>query len=385
MSETLISKPLNEAINFVIGNCYLQIQGEDVAYPYIAGAPGGGKTASIMTMANEQNSGLVSTHFSLKPLEETGGIPQFEKVKVNGEEIISTIWSFPDIMKILYQEAEKYKDTMVVWLLDDMHLCGSVHMSLMYELLTERKLREYNVPDNVAIVLAGNHGSNKAGAKTMFSAIINRICMMNIFTDYDNWKKNFASGRLHPAILSFLDNKQYSQFFHEPEEVDNPWCSPRSWTRFSNLITNFEQWSPNKRIVMNDLLYLGQGHISKKAASEFSKYYDIFMKFDVEKILNDIDNYKLPNDMMNRYALAYASITFYFGLTRRVNYIDSFVKLIKLYIDESPELAYSMFIEIINTERNLKLSNISIQLIDKLRDYDESMADQLIEEIKNVD
>lgn len=42
--------------------------------------------------------GLHLTHLHLNP-EETGGIPQFNKIMVDGEEQLGTVWSFPDIFE----------------------------------------------------------------------------------------------------------------------------------------------------------------------------------------------------------------------------------------------------------------------------------------------
>src|SRR6056297_1690353 len=249
------TKELNDAVQMVINNAYLQIQKIDIAPPYLAGAPGAGKTYSIHDICTEFNWGMVSTHFALKPLEELSGIPQFTKVKVGDEEKLGTIWSYPDVMGNLFKLSTQHE--MVIWLLDDIHLCGSVHMSLLYELLTERKLKDHKLPDNIAIVLAGNFGNNKAGAKTMFSAIMNRITMLPIFTSYEGWKNNFAiRNEVHLGIQSFLGNDRYQQFFHEDEQVDTSWGSPRSWTRLSNIIKAMEQW--NEKITDDDSLYIAQ-------------------------------------------------------------------------------------------------------------------------------
>jgi len=113
-------------------------------------------------------------------------------------------------------------------------------MGLLYELFTERSLRGYQIPQNCAMVMAGNT-SSKSGAKSMFSAIINRCVMMPVFTDFNGWKTNFAlKENIHPGVISFLGNAQYQKFFHEDEQIDVAWGSPRSWTRFANEIKSRE-------------------------------------------------------------------------------------------------------------------------------------------------
>ena len=380
------SKALNEVIEITMNNCYLQVQGIDVAVPYITGAPGGGKTASIKSMCEQYNWGLVSTHFALKPLEETGGIPQFENVTIGGENVLATTWSFPDIMKQLYLTAEKYQgeNQMVIWLLDDMHLCSAVHNAMLYELLTERKLREFKIPDNVALVLAGNHASNKAGAKTMFSAIINRVAIMPIYSSFENWKNNFAiQNKIHPAIISFLENNQYRQFFHEEEQVDVPWGSPRSWSRLSNVMCQYESWY-NKMMRDDMSLYMATSHIGKDGSSEFNQYYQIFSKFDIPSILKKVDDYKLPENPIDRYALAYALTSHYCNESNKNSIIQEFAKIMYKYINTYEDLGLMMIHEILNIEKVLKNSNLFIKLAAKLNEIEPGITKKLIGEVKNV-
>ena len=384
--DTSNSKPLNEVIELAIGNCTLQTAGIDVAIPYIVGAPGGGKTASIQSLADKYNWGVVSTHFALKPLEETGGIPQFEDITINGEKALGTIWSFPDIMKQLYKTAEKYagEKQMVIWLLDDMHLMSAVHNAMMYELLTERKLREYTLPKNVAMILAGNHASNKAGAKTMFSAIINRVALMPVYTSYEAWKTNFAiSNNVNPAIISFLEHDQYTQFFHEEEQVATPWGSPRAWTRLSNMINAQESWY-HKAMKDDMLLYLTAAHVSTEAASQFQQYYGIFTKFDIPAILQSGDKYKLPDNPVDRYALAYALTSNFAGRKDRNTIVFPFSQILHKYIKDHQDLGLMVIHEIINIEKILNKRNLFISISNELNKIDPGITEKLLKEVTSV-
>jgi len=374
-------KELNETLNLVLGNCYLQVQGSDVAPPYLAGAPGAGKTQSIQQKCIDFNWGMVSTHFALKPLEELSGIPQFTKVKVGDEEKLGTIWSYPDVMGNLFKLSTQHE--MVIWLLDDIHLCGSVHMSLLYELLTERKLKDHKLPNNVAIVLAGNFGDNKAGAKTMFSAIMNRITMLPIFTSYEGWKKNFAiRNEVHLGIQSFLGNDRYQQFFHEDEQVDASWGSPRSWTRLSNIIKAMEQW--NEKITDDDLLYIAQGHVSKNASSEFLQYYKIFNKFDVPEILKKGESYELPESTVDKYALAYAMCSYLGGVKDRKPINKDFSKVTYKYLKNYPDLGIMIIHELLDMEKMLNRKNIFMNISKELNEIEPGITGKLLEEVSNA-
>lgn len=375
-------KEINDAMKMAVENCYLQINGVDVMIPYIAGAPGGGKTQATHQLGQILDKcAVLSTHFAITPYEEHSGIPQFTKVMINNKEEIGTVWSFPSIMKSLYELAEK--NNIVIWLLDDMHLCGAIHMSLLYELLTERKLRDYHLPNNVAIILAGNHGHNKAGSKTMFSAIVNRVFMMPVFTGYDEWKKNFAiKNNVHNAITSFLKNDKYKSYFHEEEQVDSPWGSPRSWTRFSNFLQANENWHGN--IKESDILYIGQGHVSKAAASEFTMYYKIFSKFDIPKIFEGYKEFELPDSTIDQYALAYAMCSHITSISDTKIIIEPFSHIIYKYIKETPDLGLMIIHEILDIERFMNKRNIYINVSRELNNLEPGITNDLLKQVSDA-
>jgi len=363
------SKALHEIIEDVVYNCYLQSGNTDVGIPFICGAPGGGKTASIHYLSKQEgfNFGVVSTHLALKPIEETGGIPQFDNIMINGKPVLGTVWSFPDIMKTLYELSEKKKDSIIIWLIDDAHLLGPIHMGLLYELFTERSLRGYKIPDNCGMVMAGNT-SSKSGAKSMFSAIVNRCVLMPVYTDFNGWKSNFAlreDVKVHPAFISFLGNLQYQKFFHEEEQVDVAWGSPRSWTRFANEVKSREE--VQKKLIATDLcLYLGSGYVGKEGASEFTTYYKIYSEFDIDNILANYKEYVLPMDSVKIYALAYALTSNYIGRVDRDKFSPNLAHLVGLFMKEASELSIMMIKEMRQFEKTNK-KNIVGKIIAQLQ------------------
>ena len=392
------SKALHEVMNEVLWNCGLQVNGIDVGIPFMCGAPGGGKTASIHYLSKMYDFGIVSTHLALKPIEETGGIPQFDSIIIDGKQVLGTVWSFPDIMKILYEksnavqanyqakiagkseaEIKQITPPIVIWLLDDAHLLGPIHMGLLYELFTERSLRSYQIPKNCAMMMAGNT-SSKSGAKSMFSAIINRCVMMPVYTDFVGWKNNFAiPNNVHAAVVSFLGNVQYQKFFHEEEQVDVAWGSPRSWTRFANEIKTRED--ARKSIISTDTcLYLGTGYVGKEGASEFATYYKIYSEFDIDDILTNYKNYSLPVEPVKSYALAYALTTNYIGRSDRDKFLPNISYLISLFMKDASELSIMMIKEMKQSEKLLK-KNLVGKIISQIQKTEPDLVRETLKEV----
>ena len=383
---------LHEARELAIDNMWLQTQGIKVPAPYFIGAPGAGKTELIHDMAKTYGFSVVSTHFALKAFEETGGVPQIQEIVVNGQPVPGTIWTFPDIMKPLYEESEKVRmaseadgrPRMVVWMLDDSHLLGPVHMTQLYETLTERTLRGYPIPQNCGIMLAGNDGSSMAGSKTKFSAIVNRCQLMPIYADYDYWKQNFAlKNHIHPAIISFLSQDHYRSYFHQEEQVDVAWASPRSWTGFSNLLMARE--AKTKQVIPEHiLLYIGTGIVGADAASQFVSYYKIYVKFKIEEVLASYQNFQVPTEAMDQYALSYALITFYMGNKERSKYVTQVSHIIKVYMDNIPDIAIVMCKELIAIEKAMGKKGIADPVLKNLQNTHPELLRNVLQETINL-
>lgn len=382
--ERELSKVIDE---FVIPNCWLQIHEEinkrgGMAIPYILSKPGAGKTTIMKTLCQKNDFGLFVLHPALIPIEEWGGLPNFKTVVINEVEYPGTEWTISQTIIELTKMAANHK--LVTFLWDDIHLCGQQHLSLMQEAFSERSIRGYKLPDNVAMVLAGND-SNKAGHKSLSSAISNKCSRCYVYTSYDSWKNNFAiKNDIHPAIISFLGNDMYEKFFHEKEIVDEPWASPRSWTRFSNYIQAMESWS-KKELDASIISYYGSSHVGYNAGIEFSKYYSIFMKFDVKNYLNNYKSFELPENETDHYPLAFAILYYYAGLEgdQQKKMIPNITGIIKKFFDSSKALSLIMFKELFEIEQN-KRKQLTLKIIEVAEKEYNNMVAELIAAIDEV-
>ena len=317
MDDKEFEQPLEEVINnFVLPNCGLQvnptiIDKSGVAIPLVLSKPGAGKTSIMNQKSVGYNWGMITIQPALKPIEEYGGIPKFKYFKFDATDpdnkTLGTVWSIPEVIVDLYK-LSKTKD-LVLFFWDDIHLCGPEHLALMQECFTERAIRGYKLPSNCAIVLAGNP-SNKAGFRSLSSAIINRCVRLPVYAKFEDWKNNFAvPNEMHHSIISFLGHPMYTKFFHEEEQVDMPWSSPRQWARLSNFVTSYEEGT-GKMMPTNQLLFYATGHVGSEAASQYMRHYEIYSKFDVENAFNDSENFVVPSDELERYIFVFAALDY---------------------------------------------------------------------------
>jgi len=309
ITDDVKMRPLHEVLPITRGLLYLQAKGSEVAIPYWRGEPGIAKTALSNKMCADSDMNFVGTHYGQTPIEEVSGLPFYTDVKlIDGSEFKGTKWTKPEILTDLCKIADSDRNKVTVWLLDDFHLASPGMMALGYEMFTERKLRGYEIPNNVAILLAGNTSVKAGSKKNLFSAVANRCAIFPVYMDFDYWKKEFAiPNNVNSKILGFLSNPSYRKYVQEEEQLDKPWSSYRSWTKFSNILNQLELYIQNLSI--NDVLYYCSSHCGDESASKFSAYYKIFSEVEVEKIFDKKIQIIIPSDMSNQYIYMIANVS----------------------------------------------------------------------------
>ena len=361
--EHIPEMSIKEAVPFFVANANLQIEGTDMAIPYVVGPPGIGKTRFIEHECTRLGFGFVAFHFSLIPIEEIGGLPVFKTTEHDDKEINGTEWSLPDVMTKIYAAAAKYKK--VVVFLDDFHMCSPAHLALGYEMFTERKLRDYKFPRNVAFILAGND-TVKSGAKQMFGAIINRLAVHKVVPNFDQWMIEYAiTNNVNPKVISFLKNQINRSYFLGEESTNEPWPSPRSWTRFSEMLNAMEAYIPNNNV--NNIMYIAYGHVGGKAASEFSAYYDIYSKTQMDQIFDGRKEIIIPNNNTDIYI---------YGMSASNEYVNRVIeasnketgKVLKTKVDSAIKT-----ISAIVTKIGKSNIEISVALLKNISDYENAL------------
>ena len=359
---------IKEAATYFIANANLQIEGKDMAIPYIVGDPGIGKTRFLEYECERLGFGFVPFHFSLIPIEEIGGLPIFKKTEYESSEINGTEWSLPDIMTKIYDAANKFKK--IIIFLDDFHMCSPAHLSLGYEMFTEKKLRGYKFPKNSAFILAGND-SMKSGAKQMFGAIVNRVSMQRVIPNFDQWMIEYAiPNKINPKIVSFLKNQVNRGYFIGEESTNEPWPSPRSWSRFSEMLNAMEEYMPN--VDINKIMYIAYGHVGPKAASEFSAYYDIYSKTEMTDIFDKKRDIVIPNNNTDMYIYGMAASNEYVNriIESKTESITNTSKSTSTNIKDN---AISIISTII-TELGRKSIEIAVALLKNISDYEQALG-----------
>jgi hypothetical protein len=121
--------------------------------------------------------------------------------------------------------------------LDELTSAPQMPQAGCYQLVLDRKLGEYTVPDGWVVIAAGNRASERGVHFSMPRPLRNRFVHLNLEPDFEDWTKWAVKAGIRPEILAFLRFK--SALLHDPDATadQNAWPTPRSWEMASQVLT----------------------------------------------------------------------------------------------------------------------------------------------------
>ena len=198
------------------------------------------------------------------------------------------------------------------------------------QLVLDRKIGAYKLPDDWAIVCAGNNEDDNCFSGPLGAALANRMLHVPVEPDVDAfaaWARD--SGNVCEDIIGFLYLRP-DMLYKQTEEHAFP--SPRSWAMASNMIKAVS----NQR-EQAELLSASVGKVAKQ---EFVIWQNVYRNVDPEAILNgtmpERSKFEEPTNQSLRYAITLAVA---FHLKKRKNGVKGIeVHLAKFLKYLSPEL-----------------------------------------------
>lgn len=274
-------RPLNETIDDVKDNIYLQLQGKQMPIPVWVGNPGIAKTAHAKQIAEEMGMEMFYVSCS-KPLEYFSGLPLTNVITADHISKNETycFWSQPEIIHSANQLREKTKKP-VLLLFDDMQiLTGGAQQAYFFELVLERSLHNYKLHKDVAIMGTMNH-SAEDGFENFYPAIVNRFQWFFVTLPFKYWYENIGP-YLDKYIAGFLKTNQ--EFREESECVDGPFATYRVWTQISEILKlKTKKYGEND--IENKAYNIALSLVSPSAANALRKSIIIQKEFDFEKMV----------------------------------------------------------------------------------------------------
>ena len=154
---------------------------------FLWGPPGAGKSSVVRQVAADEGLPVVDIRASLLDPTDLRGIPAVENGKA--------IWCPPSFLPTVKDGPGG------VLFFDELSAAPPLVQASLYQLVLDRRVGEYVLPDGWRIIAAGNRQEDKSIVFRMPAALANRFVHLDFEVDYDDWR-TWAVGRgIHPLVI----------------------------------------------------------------------------------------------------------------------------------------------------------------------------------------
>ena len=195
---------------------------------FLWGPPGIGKSDIVAQITNGlPNSHLIDVRLSLWEPTDIKGIPFFDS------NAGTMAWAPPS--ELPSKEFAAQYDNIVLFL-DEMNSAAPAVQAAAYQLILNRKVGTYKLPDNVLIVAAGNRDADKGVTYRMPAPLANRFIHLEMVVSFDDWFEWAVDNKIHQDVVGFLQFSKKDLYDFDPKSPSRSFATPRTWSFVSELL-----------------------------------------------------------------------------------------------------------------------------------------------------
>ena len=262
------------------------------------GAPGIGKSEAIKQIGDKYGYKVIDLRLAQMSEVEIGGLiyPNEDKTK--------TRWLTPEILP---DEARDGKNTIL--LLDEITSCNKRVQVAAYQLILDRRIGEYTLPEGTYVIALGNREEDDGVYVELAAPLADRFEIHNIDVDFESWKNNYAiPNKLNRSVIQYLSFSPDSLHTQNKANGEMHFATPRSWSRVSEILNLCEDIK--NPVIMNKII----GNIGTVEASKFAEFCrNIDDKVTAEEFLEGFPAPKSHDMIVNLVS----------SLVQKVSYIKS--------------------------------------------------------------
>ena len=194
---------------------------------FLWGPPGIGKSELVEGIANDLNGLMIDLRLGQMEPTDIRGIPFYNK------DIGKMDWA-PPVELPDEETAAQYP--IVVLFLDELNSAAPSVQSAAYQLILNRRIGKYKLPDNVVMVAAGNRESDKGVTYRMPTPLANRFIHQEMKVDFPSWLEWAVNNRVHKDVVGYLSFAKQDLYDFDAKSASRAFATPRSWTFVSQLL-----------------------------------------------------------------------------------------------------------------------------------------------------
>lgn len=247
---------------------------------FVWGKPGIGKSEIVAQIATEMAVSLIDLRAVLLDPVDLRGLP-FLKDGI-------THWAIPSFLPTSGKG---------ILFLDELAKAPPLVQAALYQLILDRKLGDYTLPDGWVIVAAGNGAGDGAGVTAMLTPLRSRFVHYTLDVDFSEWREWAITNRVEPAVVAFLSMRP--ELLHKFDRDAQTFPCPRTWKFISDMLAT----------KLDPTIEAGvfEGSVGTGAASEFMAFLNLYRNCpSIDEILKAPKTADVPAGPAVRWAVASA-------------------------------------------------------------------------------
>ena len=253
------------------------------------GPPGVGKSDMVRQIAVKHDAPVIDIRLSQMEPSDLRGIPFRADEQVH--------WAVPALLP----DAERHGPEGVLFL-DEITSAPPTVSAAAYQLILDRRLGEYQVPDGWAIIAAGNRQGDRGVTYSMPSPLANRFSHFEVETNLDDWVLWAYRNGIDERVIGFLRFRPELLFDFDPSHNPVAFPSPRSWEFAHRALHKF---GDHDQLLQGSL----QACVGPAAGVELTAFVNSLDKMpDLDAILAGDETVPVPSEIDLQYAVAAALV-----------------------------------------------------------------------------
>jgi len=180
------------------------------------GPPGVGKSQLVAQAAVRHAAPVVDVRLAQMEPTDLRGIPFRDGRNV--------VWSVPALLPDVGRHGARG-----ILFLDEITSAPPTVTAAAYQLILDRRLGEYRVPDGWAIVAAGNRQGDRGLVYQMPAPLANRFTHFDVEPDLEDWIAWAHEHAIDERLIAFLRFRPDLLFDFDAARASHAFPSPRSW------------------------------------------------------------------------------------------------------------------------------------------------------------
>jgi len=203
---------------------------------------------------------------------------------------------------------------------DELKLAPPMIQANLYQIILDRRLGKYKVPDGYTCIAAGNMEEDRSHSFSMALPLKNRFIHVELKPPMvEDWINNFAlPNSLDHRIMSYLKGQEGHLHSYDPtknldDEELTAMATPRTWAYLSKLIKSILPEGKDKEDgnYYNKLKMMSNATVGCDIGNQFVAWLKLSVSYDIAKIFATGTIEKKPTSVDQIYSLASALLSYY--------------------------------------------------------------------------